>query len=73
MDALHAQQIAVIAYALLFCVFYSERVLYIALCLGLGLVGGYELVEYAPAVFLPIELIVSIARIFRQVFIGSRA
>lgn len=68
MDTLHAEQMGFIVYALLFAIFYSERLLYLAFCGALAVVGGHTLLEYAPALFIPVELVVSIARIFRRGF-----
>lgn len=68
MQLLQAEQISLILFSLLFCIFFSERLIYLGLCVALAVVGGYELLEYAPAVFLPIEIIVSFARIFRRGF-----
>lgn len=66
LNALSAEQIAAVVWAALFCIFYSERLIYLAVCLGLGLIGGHTILEYAPAIFLPIEFIISVVRIFKR-------
>lgn len=64
MSALHAEQIGFIVYAALYAILFHERLLYLGVCGAMAVIGGHELLEYAPAVFLPIEIIVTLGRVF---------
>lgn len=61
-----AGALARVVYALSFLLFYRQRAYYLVFSLIIGVVVGSPGLEYVPALWLPVELIISTAKIFRR-------
>jgi len=58
--------VGVTAWCLLFLLFFKNRVVYL-IALGLvAVMGGYAAVEYVPAVYLPIDVLLSVLKFFSR-------